>query len=84
MKAMIEYFASSLAAAAIGGAIVLAPVASAATHVAPAPSAATSSAPTGTDPLVPYGTDPNTPVLGYHVSNHDEANTTNGQIDVPF
>ena len=83
MKAMIEYFASSLAAAAIGGAIVLAPVASA-THVAPAPSAGTSSAPTGTDPLVPYGTDPNTPVLGYHVSNHDEANTTNGQLDTPF
>ena len=30
---------------------------------------------TGTDS--PY-------VLGYHVSNHDEANTTNGQVDVPF
>jgi hypothetical protein len=60
-------------------------MASAATHVAPAPSAATSSAPTGTDPLVPYGTDPHSPyVFGYHVSDHDEANTTNGQLDVPF
>jgi hypothetical protein len=82
MKAF-KYLAPSLAAAAIGGAIVLAPMASAATHVAPTPSAASSSAP-DTDPLVPYGTDPHTPVLGYHVSNHDEANTTNGQIDVPF
>jgi hypothetical protein len=81
----IKYLAPSLAAAAIGGAIVLAPIASAATHVAPAPKPATSSASTGTDPLVPYGTDPHSPyVLGYHVSNHDEANTTNGQLDVPF
>jgi hypothetical protein len=39
----------------------------------------------GTDPLVPYGTDPHSPyVFGYHVSDHDEANTTNGQVDVPF
>ena len=57
-----------LAAAGIGAAIVLAPIASA-----------------NTDPLVPFGTDPHTPyVTGYHVSNHDEANTTNGQLDTPF
>jgi len=38
-----------------------------------------------TNPLVPYGTDPHSPsVLGYHVSNHDEADTTNGQLDLPF
>ena len=38
-----------------------------------------------TDPLVPYGTDPHTPyVLGYHVSNHDESYTTNGQLATPF
>ena len=88
MQALIKYFAPSLAGAAIGGAIVLAPIASAATHVAPAPSATTSSAPaalTDTDPLVPFGTDPRSPyVFGYHVSDHDEANTTNGQVDVPF
>jgi hypothetical protein len=83
MKA-IKYVAPWLAAAAIGGAVALAPIASAA-----APSTATThSAPaagTGTDPLVPYGTDPHSPyVFGYHVSNHDEANTTNGQVDVPF
>jgi hypothetical protein len=59
--------------------VVLAPIASAATG--PAPAATT----TGTDPLVPFGTDPHSPyVFGYHVSNHDEANTTNGQLDVPF
>jgi hypothetical protein len=38
-----------------------------------------------TDPLVPYGTEPHTShVLGYHVSNHDESNTTNGQLDTAF
>lgn len=88
MQALIKYFAPSLAAAAIGGAIVLAPVASAATHVASAPNKTTSSAPaarTDTDPLVPYGTDPYVPYwLGYINPNHDEGNTTNGEVDVPF
>ncbi len=68
MKTVTKYAAPWLALAAIGGAIVLAPIASA-----------------NTDPLVPYGTNPHAPyILGYHVSNHDEANTTNGQVDVPF
>ena len=85
MKATIKYFAPSLAAAAIGGALVLAPMASAATHVAPVPSATTSSAPTDTDPLVPYGTNPSVPYwLGYINPNHDEGNATNGEVDVPF
>jgi hypothetical protein len=67
MTAM-KYMAPWLAAAAIGSAIALAPMASA-----------------DTDPAVPYGTEPHSPyVLGYHVSNHDEATTTNGQVDVPF
>jgi hypothetical protein len=66
--ASIKFIAPWLAAAAIGGALALAPIASAAP-----------------DPAVPYGTDPTSPyVLGYHVSNHDEANTTNGFVDVPF
>jgi hypothetical protein len=81
MKTTMKYVAPWLAAAAIGGAVALAPVASAApqavTHLAPAAA--------GTDPLVPFGTDPHSPyVFGYHVSDHDEANTTNGQVDVPF
>jgi hypothetical protein len=68
MKMTAKYIAPWLAAAGIGAAIVLAPIASA-----------------NTDPLVPYGSDPHTPyVTGYHVSNHDEATTTNGQLDTPF
>ena len=67
MKAAIKYIAPWLAAAAIGAAIALAPIASA-----------------DTDPLVPSGTNPPVPSERYHVSNHDEANTTNGFIDVPF
>jgi hypothetical protein len=68
MKTTIKYVAPWLAAAAIGGAIALAPIASA-----------------DSDPLVPYGTNPTSPyIFGYHESNHDEANTTNGQVDVPF
>ena len=68
MKASIKFIAPALGAAAMGAAILLAPIASA-----------------NTDPPVPYGTDPHTPyALGYHVSNHDESNTTNGQLDTPF
>jgi hypothetical protein len=80
MKA-IKYVAPWLAAAAIGGAVALAPIASAATPAAPVATTGTA----GTDPLVPFGTDPHSPyVFGYHTSDHDESNTTNGQIDVPF
>ena len=82
MKA-IKHVAPWLAAAAIGGAVALAPIASAATP--PAPAATTSTGAAGTDPLVPFGTDPHSPyVFGYHTSDHDESNTTNGQLDVPF
>ncbi|MHA0289308.1 hypothetical protein ACXYX3_23060 [Mycobacterium sp. C3-094] len=39
----------------------------------------------GADPLIPFGTEPMSPVhLGYIDSNHDEANTSNGAVDVPF
>jgi hypothetical protein len=68
MKTSIKFIAPALGAAAIGATLLLAPVASA-----------------DTDPLVPYGTDPhNSYVLGYHVSNHDESSTTNGQLDTAF
>jgi len=77
MKTTLKYVAPWLAAAAIGGAVALAPIAGAATHPAPVSSA-------GTDPLVPYGTDPQVPSLGFHESNHDNADTTNGFVDVPF
>jgi hypothetical protein len=79
----IKFVASGLAAAAIGGAIALAPIAAAATPSAPTHH--TPAASPDTDPLVPYGTDPQSPyVFGYHSSDHDDANTTNGQVDVPF
>ena len=68
MKKALTYTAPGLAAAAIGGAIALAPIASA-----------------DASPLVPYGTNPQVPyVLGYHESNHDEMDTTGGQMDLPF
>ena len=68
MTTTIKHIAPWLAAAAIGSAIALAPIASA-----------------STDPAMPYGTNPSSPyVQGYHVSNHDEATTTNGFVDAPF
>lgn len=68
MRATGKFTATWLIAAAIGGAIAMAPAASA-----------------NTDPLVPYGTDPHSRyVMGYHVPNHDESNTTNCQVDAPF
>jgi hypothetical protein len=77
MRTKIKYTATWLVAVLIGGAIALAPTASA-----------------GTDPQVPYGPDPYTPygpqtqppqdVFGNHPSNHDEKDTTNGEVDRPF
>jgi hypothetical protein len=81
MKAKIKYLAPWLAAAAIGGAIALAPIASAATHPAPVPSAPgsrSSVGSAGTDPSTPYGTDPMSPdIFGYHTWLGDDK-------DVPF
>jgi hypothetical protein len=64
MKRMIMHIAPWLAAAAIGGALVFAPVASADSSADPGPHAAPSpsqsqGAPTpgGADPLTPYGSD---------------------------
>ena len=86
MKTSIKRMTPWLAALAIGSGVALAPVASAATHTAPLAAATAPAAPgVGTDPLVPYGTDPQVPyLLGYVNSNHDEANTTNGGLDLPF
>ena len=39
----------------------------------------------GTDPLVPYGTEPQVPITpGYVNRNHDEGITSNGEVDLPF
>lgn len=81
------YVTSGLVAVVIGGAIALAPIAGAATLPAPMAVATAHSAigDAGTDPLVPYGTEPQVPYrLGYIDSNHDEANTTAGEVDLPF
>ncbi|MDT5237144.1 MAG: hypothetical protein QOD36_2352 [Mycobacterium sp.] len=81
MKTSFKFVAPWLAAAAIGGAIALAPIASAATHPAPAPSPGTSQSAVGkagTDPSTPYGTDPMSPdIFGYHTWLGDNQ-------DVPF
>jgi hypothetical protein len=38
-----------------------------------------------TSPLVPYGTNPQVQTsLGVHTSSHDEIDTSNGQLDLPF
>ena len=76
MKTTIKYLAPWMAATAP-------PIASAATPQASTAPASVGSA--GTDPLVPFGTDPHSPyVFGYHTSDHDESNTTNGQLDTAF
>jgi hypothetical protein len=81
MKTKIKYLAPWLAAAAIGGAIALAPIASAATHPAPVPGAGRSPSAVGsagTDPSTPYGTNPMSPyIFGYHTWLGDDK-------DVPF
>jgi hypothetical protein len=75
MKNPMKFVATALAAAAIGGAVAMAPIAAADSH---APMS-------GTDPLVPYGTNPYLPYpQGYVDSNHDEVYTTNGSVELPF
>lgn len=61
-------FIPGVAMALAGAAIALAPIAGA-----------------DTSPLVPFGTNPvvKTPI-GLQTSNHDEIDTTGGQIDLPF
>jgi hypothetical protein len=70
MKTSIKFIAPALGAAAIGAAMLLAPIASA-----------------DTNPLVPYGTDPQVPNLGYYESNsgiNSAGDTTLGSLDLPF
>src|SRR6185436_1431507 len=68
MKRIIKHVAPWLAAAAVGGSIALAPIASADT---------TPLVPSGHHPTSPS-------VPGYHIANHAEADTPNGFRDVPF
>jgi hypothetical protein len=84
---MIKKIAPWMATAAIVTVIGFAPVAATAA-AEPAPVVSTTqTAPAsaaGTDPLVPFGADPSVPYqLGFIDPNHDNANTTNGQVDLP-
>ncbi|MCV7224523.1 hypothetical protein [Mycolicibacterium komossense] len=77
-----------IAAAAIAASFGFAPIAGAATEQMPVIAATTTQpAPggtNGTDPLVPFGADPQIPYqLGFIDHNHDNGNTTNGQLDLP-
>lgn len=57
-----------LAVAVAGAAIALAPIAGA-----------------DTSPLLPFGTNPQAEQpVGLQTSNHDEIDTTNGYVDLPF
>ena len=70
MTTTTKYIAPWLGAAAIGAAIVLAPIAGA-----------------DTNPLLPYGTNPQAPNLGYYESNsgsHSAGDTTLCSLDLPF
>lgn len=84
---IIKNIAPWLATAAIVTAIGFAPVAAAAVTAPSAIISTTQPAPggsAGTDPLVPYGVDPAIPYrLGFVDPNHDNGNTTNGQVDLP-
>ena len=74
----IKYAAPCLAAAAMGAAVALAPIASAATHLETATTNPNLAAVTDTDPATPYGTDPESPaIFGYHTWLGDD-------VDVPF
>ena len=79
MKKPIKHVATWLAAAAIGGALVFAPVASAAPgHVAPSPSHGTQSD-SGADPEVPTGTQ----APGDEVPYNPYIKNPGGGVDLP-
>lgn len=81
MRPQIKYRAAWLVAGSIGVAIFLSPIASADTSSDTDPQV-----PYGTSPYIPYGPQPQqTPdPFGFHPSNHDETDGTNGLVDVPF
>lgn len=91
MKIAIKHTAPLLAAVAIGGAIVLAPIASAATAanlVSHSPAARPNPG-TGPDPLVPYGTNPyvpyyNSPGDTYTGDPNDDDGPNNPGIDSAY
>jgi hypothetical protein len=92
MKKAIKYVAPWLSMAAIGGAIALAPLASAAPAPVPPNDVVTNpvqstSAQSGEDPRVPFGPDPYVPFPEgfYNPNTSDGSGTTNpaGGVDLP-
>jgi hypothetical protein len=91
VKNTIKYVAPWLSAAAIGGAIALAPIASAAPAVSHnnviANAAPSASGQSGEDPRVPFGTNPYVPFPEgfYNPNTSDGSGTTNsaGGVDLP-
>jgi hypothetical protein len=80
---MTRQIAPWVVAAGLVAAVGFAPVAAAAPTAYTSQNGSVGRA--GTDPMVPYGTDPAIPFrLGYINSNHDEANVTNGFVDSAF
>jgi hypothetical protein len=100
MKTRIALAAPLLTAGLLGGLIAAAPVVAPATVLADGPTSTAvdpnspisgetgapfGDARDGTDPLVPYGVEPQAPVTpGYVDRNHDEGTTANGAVDLPF
>jgi hypothetical protein len=100
MKNLIAFAAPVLAVGLASGFVALAPV-GATIAVADGPTSTTAwqqnapvsadtgapagDAKPGTDPLIPFGTDPQAPVTtGFINRNHDEGITANGEVDLPF
>lgn len=88
MKASTKRAGTWLAVVTVGTALAFAPAANAEPVHVPVGGAAIPAGPVGgpgTDPLVPYGTNPVVPyTLGFIDPNHDNGDTTNGQVDLPF
>lgn len=101
MKTPIAFATPLLAVGLAAGFVALAPAMGPTVALAAGPTSTTSwqnntpvsvdtgapvgDAKAGTDPLVPFGTDPQAPVTtGFINRNHDEGITTNGEVDLPF
>lgn len=88
MRTTTKRVGTFVAAMAAAATLAFAPAANAEPVHVPVGGAAIPAGPVGgpgTDPLVPYGTDPVVPyTLGFIDPNHDNGNTTNGQVDLPF
>jgi hypothetical protein len=88
MNTRTRHIGTFVAAMALGGAVAFAPIAAAEPVHVPVGPADIQPGPVGgagTDPLVPNGTLPVAPwTVGYVNPDHDNGDTTNGAVDLPF